>query len=226
MPNVRIGPTHEGRAQGRMFWSPAEEGSCVRKMKTVRRKGIVEGPNGHPVVAISRRAEENNLVYPNPDTSSTRSFRLAQRLTIPISAKGQNLDEPKRITGDLSLERIITSTQAARSDDVGRDAAPKRASKKSYEHSRVLQSPQPDLEVAGVRECTSRPEISSPDTTADTTARNSFIGDVWLSFDHMIKHVAAVFEGKTTPRKTVVRRPLSRFWVDAKGVMAVAIASM
>lgn len=166
------------------------------------------------------------MVYPNPDTPSTRPFRLDQRLIIPISAKGQNEDEQERSTGDLNLERVVTSTQSARSVGAGKDVAPERASKKSYEHSRVLHSPPLDLEVSGVEDYARLPEKSSPDTAASTSARTSIICDVWLSIDHMLKHVAAGFEGKTMSKQIVMRRPLARFWVDAKGVMAVAIASM
>jgi hypothetical protein len=67
-----------------------------------------------------------------------------------------------------------------------------------------------------------------PDTETERRKANPVQWSIWQPADRL-KRAAAGFEGKrtvTTLDRVFIRRPMSQFWIDAKGVMAVTIASV
>jgi hypothetical protein len=71
------------------------------------------------------------------------------------------------------------------------------------------------------------PEIP-PDTEVKSTMNSSRRRIVWFPFDRMLSQVGDGVEGMLMIRllNPALRRPMNQFWVDAKGVMAVFIASV
>lgn len=49
--------------QGRIFWLPAEKDLPGRAVERVNGKGAVEGIYGHPVVIVSRPAEDSHTAH-------------------------------------------------------------------------------------------------------------------------------------------------------------------
>jgi hypothetical protein len=61
---VQIGADGANVVQGHVFWLPAEEELPPRAVRRAHGKGAVEeGIYGHPVVAVSRPAEESHTVH-------------------------------------------------------------------------------------------------------------------------------------------------------------------
>jgi hypothetical protein len=73
--------------------------------------------------------------------------------------------------------------------------------------------------------------IASPPRKAppDIEIKKRMANSIWQPAERWLKRVAADFEGTrpvTTFDPMVIRRPISLFWADTKGVMAVTIASV
>jgi hypothetical protein len=65
-PTIRkdqIGAEDTDAVQGRVFWLPVEEELPRRAIRRAHGKGVVEGIYGHPVVVISRPADQSQIVH-------------------------------------------------------------------------------------------------------------------------------------------------------------------
>lgn len=63
MPNHQSAAEDDHVVQGRIFWLPAAEDLPKRAVQRVHGKGVVEGVYGHPVVIVSRPAEDNSIAH-------------------------------------------------------------------------------------------------------------------------------------------------------------------
>jgi len=100
-------------------------------------------------------------------------------------------------------------------------------------HTRSLSVPDTASTTSCVYSRTPSPSQSDflDDCTSDSDSEVQFSGHnsaprAWQPIDRLFKRVSVGFGGDTRPRPVVVRRPVDQFWMDAKGVMAVAIASI
>jgi hypothetical protein len=59
----QVGADDTNVIQGRMFWLPFEEELPRRAVRRAHGKGVVEGIHGHPVVVISRPADQSHIVH-------------------------------------------------------------------------------------------------------------------------------------------------------------------
>ncbi|KAF1839146.1 hypothetical protein BDW02DRAFT_487135 [Decorospora gaudefroyi] len=62
-PKVQVDAKDADAFQGCVFWLPCEEELPSRAVRRAHGKGIVEGIYGHPVVVVSRPAEESHIVH-------------------------------------------------------------------------------------------------------------------------------------------------------------------
>lgn len=254
MPNVRIDPKNAGDDHGHMFRLPAEKEPSKRAARWVHGKGIVEGPNRYPVIVVSRPAEESHMVYTNSKTTDTPHPRLDRwfRMRLPDKNKVFKRQKPSPqyqshvCAGTTqfkvkcrpehmkpALYRSVSepnfwSMRFAQKIDARRYSVPYPVVRGSYKYPGASNSPLSDSWAPGIVEygTSSLPQQVFPDTEGKSVARNSISWHVWQPIDSALRRLAAGFEGETMTKKIVVRRPMTQFWVKAKGVMAVAIASV
>lgn len=63
MPNNQVTAKDVDVVQGRIFWLPAEGDLPRQAVKRARGAGVVEGIYGHPVVVVSRPAEDSHIAH-------------------------------------------------------------------------------------------------------------------------------------------------------------------
>lgn len=181
--------------------------------------------------------------YANPDTPNTQQYRFERESTIRLLAKSKILTtyEPGSQHQALGLKRsisepigVLTGTIQTVEVDPPQVRSPSsdRASVASIVCS-VASSPhqsdfwRPDTE--GYRIALQPPKVP-PDVEVQPTVHISDQGTTkWRPVNRMLKRVAAGFEGNAPSQSfdpNALRHPVNRLWVDVKGVMAVAIASV
>lgn len=194
-------------------------------------------------------------VYTNPGTPNVTLFQFDRISTMRLLARGTNLtkyepgpqhrkhlpqslkranagSESESSKGEMqrsSTEPIRISTEIVQNVQGRTLSDPDTCSAISYVYSGTSATPQSNFRMPEIEADRrgSPPWRIPPDTGVSSMAQGSVIGTAWQPLDRMLRHVAAGFEGKPKPsRNRPVRRPRSQFWMDAKGVMAVAIASV
>jgi hypothetical protein len=100
-----------------------------------------------------------------------------------------------------------------------------------FKYSEMSSLPRSDFQMPNIESyrIVDPPRKIPPDTEVMLTASSPIRGAIWRPVDHLLKRVAAGFKGESVSMAfdpTVVSRLIDRFWVDAKGVMAIAIASL
>ncbi|RAR11658.1 hypothetical protein DDE82_000605 [Stemphylium lycopersici] len=194
-------------------------------------------------------------VYTNPETPNATLFHFDRISTMRLLARGTNLTkyEPgpqyrkhpprssKRANAEsksesskgeiqrLTPEPIQVSTEIVQNVQERPFLDPDTCSAISYVYSGMSTTPQSDFQMPEIEaDCRSSPPWKvPPDTGVSSMAQGSVAWTAWPPLDRMLRHVAAGFEGKPKPsRNRPVKRPRSQFWVNAKGMMAVAIASV
>ncbi|CAE7192365.1 hypothetical protein P3342_009177 [Pyrenophora teres f. teres] len=188
-------------------------------------------------------------VYTNPESPNTQSFcfnKESRRCLIgrsktltryePGPQYGEHIaDDVKRAASESDSqhpknglqrrlsEPIIVSTHIVQEVHTRNLSVPNIASTTSCVYSRTPSSFQSDFRD----DCTSGSSWEvSPDSEAQLSACDLAPRTAWQPIDRMFKRVSAGFGAEMRPMSNVIRRPVDQFWVDAKGVMAVAIASI
>ncbi|RMZ69480.1 hypothetical protein GMOD_00006296 [Pyrenophora seminiperda CCB06] len=182
----------------------------------------------------------------SPDTQSFCSNKESRRHTIGTSRvlteyepgpqhEGCSSPDPKRTRSDsnsqqseYALQRsisepIIVSTHIVQEVHTRNLSIPDTASTTSCVYSRT---PSPS-QLVFQDDCMSGPlRQVSWDREVQLSAHNSAPRAAWQPIDRLFKRISAGLGGDTRPRSIVVRRPVDQFWMNTKGVMAVAIASI
>jgi hypothetical protein len=191
--------------------------------------------------------------YTNCEIPTAQGFRFESESTIKLLAKGKlltkyesgtqdqkavagysvrdtNRDGPQRATEEMKrsmLEPMHAPTH------IGQKIRDQESSVSDTDPTRsavYLGTPDPsrsDFRASGLEKyrIAGTPRKVPPDNEMEMR----MAGSVWQPADRLLKRVAAGFEGKrpvATFDPMVIRRPMSQFWLDAKGVMAVTIASV
>jgi hypothetical protein len=191
--------------------------------------------------------------YTNCEIPTAQGFRFELESTIKVLAKGKlltkyeaetqyqkavlghsvrttNKDGPQRPTEELEksiLEPMHASAHIGQKIKDQESPVADTAPTISAVYSGTPDPSRSDFRVSGPERyrIAGTPQKVPPDIEME----RRMAGPVWQPADRLLRRVAAGFEGKrpvTTFDPMVTKRPMSQFWVDAKGVMAVTIASV
>ncbi|KAH7401639.1 hypothetical protein BKA66DRAFT_405510, partial [Pyrenochaeta sp. MPI-SDFR-AT-0127] len=180
--------------------------------------------------------------YANPESPYTQLYRFERESTIRLLAKSKILTmyEPGSQHQAPGLKRsasepIRVSTAIVQTVEDGsqqtRSPSSDRASVVSIVCSVASSPPESDFWGPNTEDyrIADRPPKVPPDVRTQSNVNIKGQETMWRPMNKMLKRVAAGFEGSPPARSfdpNTLRHPINRLWVDVKGVMAVAIASL
>ncbi|EUC50070.1 hypothetical protein COCMIDRAFT_82845 [Bipolaris oryzae ATCC 44560] len=190
--------------------------------------------------------------YTNPETPDVKQFYFDRESTTRLLAKSailttyepgaqhqtlssQTLESTNlRSVADImpALQRSVSEPMWVSAEDVRtvnrrRFSESDICSAKSFRYSEACSSPSNLQLRADEHECRSKSMSEAQKDTVDEMATHGpMIWDVKHPLDCLWRHVTDGFKSTTITRSHLKKREKSQIWVNAKGVMAVIIASI